>query len=95
MFGAQTKSEITAEMKPPKNIREKVSKMASALSSEKGSYHKKLAPLRASKDVITMVKADKTKKILTKIKIDPNHADSKDYSPRPAASSICDSAVRF
>jgi hypothetical protein len=95
MFGAETKSEITAEMKPPKDIRGRVSKLASALSSEKGSYHKKLAPLRASKDLITMVKAEKTKKLLTKIKIDPNHADSKEYSPRPAASSMCESAVRF
>jgi hypothetical protein len=82
-------------MKPPKNIREKVSKMASTFSSEMGSYHKKLAPLRASRDLITMVKVEKAKKLLTQIKIDPNPADSKEYSPRPAASSICDSAVRF
>jgi hypothetical protein len=67
MFGGKTKSEIIAEMKPLKSVREKFSKMASALSSEKGSYHKKLAPMRVSKDLITMVKAEKTKKLLTKI----------------------------
>ena len=54
-------------MQPLKSVREKFSKMASAMSSEKGSYHKKLAPMRVSKDLITMVKAEKTKKLLTKI----------------------------